>query len=71
MDFISGMVMGNIVQKYLENNKIYTMENYRSAYRAVKNKDIKIKNGSGKATRYLYYEEDVVSILDDWKKRLI
>lgn len=71
MDFISGMAMGNMVQKYLEDNKIYTMKNYRSAYSAVKNKALKIKNGAGKATRYFYYEEDVTNILDGWRNHLI
>ncbi len=71
MDFVSGMAMGNMVQKYLEDNKIYTMKNYRSAYRTVKNKALKIKNGAGKATRYFYYEEDVTNILNDWRNHLI
>lgn len=71
MDFISGMAMGNMVQKYLEDNKIYNMKNYRSAHRAVKTQALKIKNGAGKATRYFYYEEDVTSILDVWRNHLI
>lgn len=71
MDFVSGMAMRNRIEKYLKDNKMYTPKNYRSAYRAVKNKALKIKNGAGKATRYFYYEEDVTSILDVWRNHLI
>lgn len=70
MEYISGMAMGDRVEKYLKDNKMYTPKNYRSAYRAVKNKALKIKNGAGKATRYFYYEEDITIVLDDWKKHL-
>ena len=54
--------MGDRVEKYLKDNKMYTPKNYRSAYRAVKNKALKIKNGADYqsllAEGYAYRKKD-------------
>ena len=70
MGYISGMVMGKIVQKFLEDNRLYTVANYRIAYAECKDRCRKIQSGTGNATRYCYYEDEIIPVLIDWKKHL-
>lgn len=70
MGYISGMAMGNIIQKFLEERNVYTPENYKSAYNACKLRCHKISSGNGKATRYRYYDGEIEPILIDWYKSL-
>ena len=70
MAYISGMAMGNIVQKFLTENGIYTPDNYKKAYNAYKLRCHKISSGSGKATRHKYYDSEIMPILIDWYKSI-
>lgn len=70
MGYISGMAMGNIIQKFLEERNIYTPGNYKSAYNACKLNCHKISSGTGKSTRYKYYDSEILPILTDWSKSL-
>lgn len=70
MGYISGMAMGNIIQKFLEEINIYTHENYKSAYNACKLRCHKISSGTGKGTRHKYYDSEILQILTDWHKSL-
>ena len=70
MGYISGMAMGNIVQKFLEERNIYNHKNYKNAYNACKMRCHKISSGNGKATRHRYYDGEIEPILIDWYKSL-
>lgn len=70
MGYISGMAMGNIIYKFLEERNIYTPENYKSAYNACKLRCHKISSGTGKGTRHKYYDSEILPILTDWHKSL-
>lgn len=70
MGYISGMAMGNIVQRFLEERNIYNQENYKNAYNACKMRCHRLSSGCGKATRYRYYDSEIEPILIDWYKSL-
>lgn len=70
MAYISGMAMGNIVQKFLNERGIYTPENYKKAYNACSVRCHKISSGTGKGTRHRYYDSEILPILIDWYKSL-
>lgn len=68
MGYISGMAMGYMIQSFLEENGIYTEENYKKAYKECKNRCHKISNGTGRATRHRYYDSEILPVLMDWYK---
>lgn len=66
---ISGIQMGNVVWKYLVDNDIDATKFYKNAYNFLQNHVEKIKKGEGHGTRYCYQEENIITILEEWKKQ--
>ena len=66
---ISGIQMGNVVWKYLVDNDIDATKFYKNAYNFLQKHVEKIKNGEGHGTRYCYQEENIITILEEWKKQ--
>lgn len=63
--YISGMKMGYIVENFLRERNQYNPTNYQRAYAECKNRVHKIKNGEGKATRYQYFDGEILPVLMD------
>lgn len=68
--YVSGMIMGNMIQKFLTQKGIYTPVNYRSAYQACKMECRRTLSGTGKAVRYRYKESDIKPALDAWYEKV-
>lgn len=70
MEYVSGMVMGNMVQEFLTQKGIYTPANYKLAYQACKTDCRRTASGTGKAVRYRYREADIKPALDAWHEKV-
>ncbi len=69
MEYVSGMIMGDMIQEFLAQKGIYTPANYKAAYQACKIDCRRTANGTGKAVRYRYRKSDIKPALESWYEK--
>ena len=65
MEYISGMKMGNIIERFLRDRSLFDASTYKQLYKEISNKVDKVESGDGKAKRYRYNESEVIKILKE------